>query len=73
MLVNLLDRRVCVHGRLKLLPKTRPRLYVARKGFQLDGWEFVGAMVLWEGSVVVARLIVDIETDSLESIARAAL
>ena len=33
----------------------------------------VGAMVVWEGSVVVARRIVDIEADSLESIARAAL
>jgi hypothetical protein len=26
----------------------------------------VGAMVVWEVSVVVARLIVDIEADSLE-------
>jgi len=33
----------------------------------------VGAMGVWEGSVVVARRIVDIEADSLESIARVAL
>jgi len=33
----------------------------------------VGAMVVRKGSVVAARRIVDIEADSLESIARAAL
>jgi len=33
----------------------------------------VGAMVVWKGSVVVARRIVGIEADSLESIASAAL
>ena len=33
----------------------------------------VGAMGVWEGSVVVARHIVDIEADILESIARVAL
>ena len=40
--------------------------------FELGGWEFVGAMVVCEGSVVVARRIVDLEA-SLESIARVPL
>ena len=39
----------------------------------LVGSLIVGAMVVWEGILVVARRIVDIEADSLESTARAAL